>query len=315
MFKIGATPPLGAGAVEHADFLELECLRQSDRNASGEDLKAALSRIDDDMPQDRPISDQRLENIVEETFIELAARATHGGQGPHQYPFEVDEQGKLLKFARKHGRWDLYLFMLFATRMNMRDNRVQDTIDGTQVFEEICCEVAKNYLGERAEGLVFGTARRASNDEMVGFQNAVNNMCSGIGEGYCFFNHTQGRITSQDSNLDVVVWKHFNDHRAGKLVGFGQCKTGTHWDAGKFELVPNNFCKKWVRTQPILEPLRLYFITSRPHPSQWHECAVDAGIIFDRCRILDYAPKMANIRPRWQRWLTASIAFNRFRAI
>ena len=40
MFKIGHAPGVHAGPIEHADFLELECLRQSDRNASGADLRA-----------------------------------------------------------------------------------------------------------------------------------------------------------------------------------------------------------------------------------------------------------------------------------
>jgi len=57
MFKIGEVPSLQAGPIEHADFVELECLRQSDRNASGNDLAAALGRVDDDLPEDRGKSD------------------------------------------------------------------------------------------------------------------------------------------------------------------------------------------------------------------------------------------------------------------
>ena len=79
MFKIGEVPSLQAGPIEHADFLELECLRQSDRNASGSDLAAALGRVDDDLPEDRARSDTRMENMVDEAFSELGYRAQQSG--------------------------------------------------------------------------------------------------------------------------------------------------------------------------------------------------------------------------------------------
>ena len=44
MFKIGETPPFEANPIEHADFLELECLRQSDRSASGQQFSTASAR-------------------------------------------------------------------------------------------------------------------------------------------------------------------------------------------------------------------------------------------------------------------------------
>lgn len=315
MFKIGEVPSLQAGPIEHADFLEIECLRQSDRNASGNDLAAALGRVDDDLPEDRPESDTRMENIVDEALAELSYRAQQSGVGPHVYPFAVHEDTRLLEFGGRRNNGGLYLFMLFATRMNMRDQRVQDGIDGTALFEEICCDVAKNYWGERADGMVFGTARRNGDDEVAAFPDAVNNLCTRLSECMGYFPHSGHPPTAQDGNLDVVVWKHFTDGRQGKLVGFGQCKTGTHWKKGLFELVPDGFCRKWVRTQPTVDPVRLYFMTSRIRHSEWYDCAVDGGILFDRCRILDYAPKMVHLRERWLRWTRAAMASQSLRAI
>lgn len=307
MFKIGETPSMSADPIEHADYLEIECLRQSDRNASGADLIAALGRVADDLPEERAKADERAEEIIEATFNELRERRKHSGKGAYRYPFKIDKSERLLRFdASIH--FDLYLFMLFATRLNMQENRVQQGHDGTAVFEEICCEVAKKYLGTKADGLVFGTARRHAGSEIGRFQDAVNQLCEGVGEGEKFHSHSGHPPTAQDGNLDVVVWKGFSDKLLGKLIGFGQCKTGTHWKNGLFELVPEGFCKKWVLTAPVVNPVRLYFIASRVRKSQWHETNVDGGIVFDRSRILDYSPRMLELRPKWTAWLQGAMA-------
>lgn len=315
MFKIGRVPSIQAGPIEHADYLELECLRQSDRNASGGDIAAALGRVDDDLPENRDGSDVQTENFVQEAFGELEYRVQHCGSGPHPYPFTVNGKGLLLEFTGRRNNWGLYLFLLFATRMNMRDEKVQAGIDGTALFEEICCEVAKNYWGERAGGMVFGTARRSEGSEVGAFPAAVSAMCDHLGECGEYFPHSGHQPQAQDGNLDVVVWKNFSDGKVGKLIGFGQCKTGTHWKNGLFEMVPSGFCRKWVRSQPIVEPVRLFFMTSRVQHREWYDCSVDGGVLFDRCRILDYAPKMPQLKDRWLAWTRAAIASQGMRAI
>ena len=238
----------------------------------------------------------------------------HSGGGPHRYPFTVDEDTKLLEYTGTKAAGGLYLYMLFATRMNMGNDKIQAGIDGTQLFEQISCEVAKSYWGERADGLVFGTARRKGCDEVGAFPDAVNGLCNRLGECVGFHSHSGSQPTAQDGNLDVVVWKHFTDGRQGKLIGFGQCKTGIGWKVGLFDLVPSGFCRKWVRTMPIIEPIRLYFITARVRHSEWYDTSVDAGIRFDRCRILDYAPKMAPLKDDWLAWTKAAMASKRIRA-
>lgn len=181
-------------------------------------------------------------------------------------------------------------------------------MDGAELFEQVCCEVAKNYWGTDAKGMVFGTARRVDAREVTGFEAAVNYFCTETREGDGFRNNYNEPITAQDGKLDVVVWKPFSDKRRGQLMGFGQCKTGTHWSSGLFTLRPEGFCKKWVSPAPVVDPVRLYFITARVKQSKWHEVGVDGGVMFDRCRILDYAPPMPELRAKWTRWTKAAPA-------
>ena len=111
----------------------------------------------------------------------------------------------------------------------------------------------------------------------------------------------------------MVVWKEFADQRHGKLIGFGQCKTGTHWEKSVHDLVPERFCHKWVRTAPSVMPVRLYFIASRVLDRDWFEACVDAGIFFDRCRILNYAPTMPALRTEWTKWVSTAMAAHKLK--
>ncbi|MFO0797091.1 MAG: hypothetical protein U0804_06405 [Gemmataceae bacterium] len=308
MFKIGETPNPTAHPNDHADFIELECLRQTDGNASGGDLTAAIKRLEDDDPERRATSDVRHESIVDAAFTELRNRATYSGSGYYRYPFRVSEDDQLLELKGPPDRRELYLFMLLATRMNMQADRVQAGINGTELFERICCEVAKNYWGDASEGIVFGTARRTPASEVGNFPAAVNDLCTRLREGVRFHSHSQSPPEAQDGNLDVVVWKDFADQRVGKLIGFGQCKTGTHWARSVFDLQPEGFCAKWILTQPVVKPVRLYFITSTVRHHQWYDACVDSGVMFDRCRILNYAPRMHDLRAEWVAWTAAALA-------
>ena len=307
MFKLGDAPLPTADPIDHADFLEIECLRQSDRNASGGDLSAVFSRINDDLPEDRTEADLDSENAVREAFSELADRVVHSGRRRHRYPYRIGRNADLLKFDARVAMFDLYLFLLTATRINMGEERVHAGIDGAQLFEQVCCEVAKNYWGKDAEAIVFGTARRVDGREVSGFEAAVNDLCDRVREGLSFHANYGDTVTSQDGKLDVVVWKPFADQRSGQLIGFGQCKTGTHWTSGLFTLQPTGFCKKWVRAMPVVDPVRLYFVTARVKNSKWNEVCVDAGVMFDRCRIINYAPPMPELRTRWIAWTKAAL--------
>jgi len=308
MFKIGQTPMHTEDPIHHADYIELECLRQSDLNYSGGDLSAAFSRVNDDLPEERQDADLDTENAVFNAYSELSDRIVHSGRRKHRYPFRVASTANLLIFDKRISFNDLYLFLLTATRLNMGEDRVHAGIDGTALFEQVCCEVAKNYWGKDADATVFGTARRVDGREVAGFEAAINDLCKKTGEGDGFSNNYKNAITAQDGKLDVVVWKSFSDKRRGKLLGFGQCKTGTNWSSGLFTLQPDGFCKKWVHPIPVVEPIRLYFITARVKDSKWEEVGVDGGIVFDRCRILDYAPPMPELRLKWIKWTKAALA-------
>jgi hypothetical protein len=180
-------------------------------------------------------------------------------------------------------------------------------------------EIASRYWGghndARVEAMVFGTARaawREDDEEQVPettFAAAVNSLCSALGEGVQFRKKDSGPIRSKDDRLDIVVWRRFADRRAGSLIGFGQCKTGTSWEHELPRLNPKSFCDRWFDTPPVHLPVKLFFLTDRV-VENWMTRSYDAGILFDRCRILEYAqnlpPKLLRDCGCWARALLRS---------
>jgi hypothetical protein len=195
--------------------------------------------------------------------------------------------------------------------------------DGTELFEFLCLEVAKRYWGasakdeltsSRVKGSIFGTSRAAwrfddsAPFQPKNFQAAVDNLCTELGEGVKFRTKDEDEeVTANDDKLDVVVWRNFSDQRPAKLVGFGQCKTGDHWELELPRLNPTTFCNRWLHNVPCVIPVKLFFLTDRV-VERWQTRAYEAGILFDRCRILDHADEVSDgILAKCATWSRAAL--------
>ncbi len=245
---------------------------------------AAVNRLEENDHGDGVAEDDPNEHRIEEAFSELEFRAG-ACRIRHEYPFEIHKAGSTVRLADRSlsSRSPVYRFLLLATRLNMKDNRKHAGIDGTQLFERLSAQVAQEYLGERAESLVFGTGSRGA-----GFRNKIDDLCKRIGEGDRFDGKQGTSAHTRDGKLDVVAWKPFSDRRQGKLILFGQCKTGTNYRDSLTQIQPDSFCSKWLRSQPALPPVRVFFISEALSATGWYNAARDAGLLFDRCRIMDF---------------------------
>ena len=283
MFKWSDTQNLSARPRAHelADFAELECWQN--RRISRTDLIDLLSLGAVNEGSDAgPGKGTALEAIVLDAFGNLGHRAGACREG---YPFQLDLQGYALSFnqlALNH-RYVVYQYLLLATRLDMRSNRMHAGLDGALLFEELAAEAAREYLGARAESLVFGTAAEEGN-----FQAKVNELCRLIKEGGGFVERDATPSRPRDGKLDVVAWKHFTDGLAGKLIVFGQCKTGTNYSDTLTQLNPTAFYQKWFRDALVVTPVRTFFIAEALPSDQRYNASSDAGILFDRCRIVDF---------------------------
>ena len=284
--------PVVDNLAEIADFVEFDCLKRKDLTISHEDLVQI-------MVKEHEIADEPLRTFAGEVFVEFERRRLHSGNDKSPYPFHIEKLGSLLRFQKgKSSEHWVYLFLLLATRLNMQSDRNHADLDGTALFEQLCATVAERFWGgpcAEVKSEVFGTGRETvdlrDDDELpkkLKFGNRVDDLCKLIGEGSGFRAKHTDRGTAREGKLDIVVVRKFSDQRHGQLIGFGQCKTGTHWSNDLTKLRPGDFANKWMAESPAVEPVRMYFVTDRV-TLRWYERSVDGGILFDRCRILEYS--------------------------
>ena len=309
MFKWPGAPTPKAENHELADFVELVTWR--DGQMSAVKLTEHLGRLEEaDYTRGVP-EDEDIDPIVEAVFEELQCRfeACAGS-----YPFHIDGSGQMVRFVSNVGcsaHHMFYAYMLLATRLNMSTKRKYAGIDGSELFEELAAESAKCYLGERSESLVFGTAAGSR-----GFEAKVRDLCVRTGEGDGFFDRGTAGRRQKDGKLDVVAWTPFSDGKPSKLLVFGQCKTGTHYRDQLTQLQPDVFCSKWFRSQPSVTPVRAFFVTEALPRSLWRDTAADAGLLFDRCRIVDFIDDVDNeVVAKVEAWTAGAAASAELSAI
>ena len=300
-FKLPGTPSARASAYELADYAEWVCWR--DATSSMTQLLKDLGRLAENDYSDGVPEEEPIDRVVEEAFAEIERReaACRGG-----YPFVIGDEGYTLRTSAKpeSPKQIIYKYLLLATRLDMKDNRIHAEIDGSLLFENLGADATRSYFGARSESLVFGTSAKDSN-----FAARVDALCQQLKEGVRFENRNQAPPKEKDGKLDVVVWTPFPDDMPGKLIAFGQCKTGTDYKDKLTQLQPDSFCRKWLYSSPVLTPLRMFFVAEALPQDHWYSIASDAGILFDRCRIVDCCDDLSpDVLARVATWTEAAAA-------
>lgn len=307
MFKLPDIPSPRSQPHELADFAEWLAWKQGQVSARA--IQAALGRLDDNAHNEGCDDDSDdAADLLDEVMNEIDRRSTASGGG---YPFELDDVGTTLRYnPTSDFRGQVYLFLLLTTRMNMLRQRVHAGIDGALLFEKLCALVLMKYLGgqpasstvrNRTKSFVFGTAQQGS------FQQKVSDLCAEIGEGGGFRSRDTGAVNAQDDKLDVVAWTPFSDNRKCKLIIFGQCKTGTSWENQMTQLQPDSFISRWMDEPFVLRPVRAFMITESSDNSQWFGTCLYTGLLFDRCRIVDFSEALPNtIEGEIRKWSEAA---------
>lgn len=295
-YKFPGAPSAKAYSYEMADFIEVICLTQS--RASMTDISRLLNRLAENDYENGVEFEDEVDPCVEAGFREIELRISYCDTS---YPFTLSPEGFNITVASDVDREKLvtYCFMLLATRLNMKSDRtVASGIDASHVFEELSAKVAEAYFGEHAESLVFGTSMGST------FVEKLENLCLRLKEN--IRGRTDRSFDENDGRVDVVVWKEFSDERIGKLIGMGQCKTGTAYtDADLVSLRPVEFFRKYILGgPPPLAPIKMVFLAEALDVANWENVAVDSHLLFERCRIMDYFPRIdADLMNRMTEWV------------
>jgi len=284
-YKIGEIPQLNSHLEEIADFWEIQAIRRCGTWVGAATIQSIIARSSDELSHEGIESDDdRISEKLESVFFELTRRNT---ATRNNYPFEASENA-----IRIPSKFDyaavIYLFLILATRLNMKAHKIQGGIDGTELFEELCAQVLRSFLGQNAKSWVFGTA----NNEDV-FRNKVEELIRRIGDGQGFMERSRHGFKNDDG-VDIVGWIDFADMRRGKLISFGQCKTGTSWRNGIVYSKLTGFCEKWMQSKPLptFFPFPALFLAdtlfSNEDPFEHHQNT----LTFNRFRIMEYIPEV-----------------------
>jgi len=282
MFKLpDGIPSLRTPAQDWADYAEYHALLNGKVNLYGL-TKASRMVSDEEIVLGIEDDTDKYMQKVDEISAEIRQRIEVAS---HLYPFEIEDHDYSLKFSPESEESTIiYSYLLFATRANMGKDRIKGDIDGSLLFEHLCAIVAQNYFGDRAEVEILGTSKVG----VINFRDKLRSITRVLGEGGEI--HENPGHKPQDDNVDIIVWKGFRDRQPSQMIAFGQCKTGTRWVDHLSELNTEAFCKTWFTRQPVLTPVRMFF-TAQYFPKEiFRVRANEAGLVFDRFRILDYLP-------------------------
>ncbi len=301
MFKLPQPPSPEAEPHELADFVEL--LSWQWGAASKREVVAYLGRVDDN-DDNEGCDDDDDENceFLDEVMIEIERREVACGSG---YPFRLDLEGTVLRHRADDNREKaiVYRYLLLGTRLNMKEDRLHAGIDGAALLEEVSANAMQNYLGPgRARSLVFGTAHAGP------FSDKVDSLCRELCEGGGFESLDDARVEAQDDKLDAVAWVPFSDTLPGQIIVFGQCKTGTNWGGLTTQLQPDVFVKKWMKGTLVVNPVRAFCVSEAADRSRWKGTCATAGILLDRCRLVDFCSNLpSGLLARIARWTDAAM--------
>ncbi|RZA00742.1 MAG: hypothetical protein EOP47_13120 [Sphingobacteriaceae bacterium] len=300
-YKLPDLPSPRATQCELADYLEITCLLDITNKSS---LVTATRKItptlDENDPGGIPSEDDEIIVEIEDALNVIQDRESWCN---NKYPFDI-VRGNSLKTKRDilTDADYIYFFLLLATRLNMTDDKEQGGINGTLLFEELCEIIAKEYFGGRSKALLLGTAAGASFDEKV--KKLIELIKQGEGQR----KRLDARGKTKDGGIDIVVVSAFSDERIGKLVGFGQCKTGTSWQGEISLLQPRTFVNDHFLDTNNLDPVAMFFIAEEPLV-EFTTHAGHTDVFFTRCRIMDFLPDIIaeNVINKIRTWVDSAI--------
>lgn len=283
MFKLpNGIPSINTDPQDWADFAEYKCilsksipLRDVVKEPKYFSDEIEINGIED--------SEDSYVRILDDIATEIEHRISICNG---LYPFELKDKGYNLVYKSNDSVANqVYIYLLLATRVNMKNARIHNHIDGAHLFETLSSSVIQNFFGKNSHVEIIGTSR---DKDTLGFRKKLESITQKMGEGGRIKENAHSR--PQDDGVDLIVWKDFFDKKRSKLIGFCQCKTGTSWNDSMPTGKAKNFMNSWFTDHPSVDPINIFFCSQYFCRNTWDHKANNVGLVFDRFRILDYLP-------------------------
>ncbi|HEY9117845.1 MAG TPA: hypothetical protein VIN11_08465 [Roseivirga sp.] len=167
------------------------------------------------------------------------------------------------------------LFSLYSINQKRNDPKL---------FERLIAICLSEYLGGKS--YVFGWP--VLEDIPANIESRIKDVCIKIREK--FAEAPQARY--KDRGVDVISWKPFfenaAEHRSNQIVVLSQCAIGGDWRS-KTGQIPLDSWKQYVHWAN--QPIKAFAVPIVIHDDLWHDISTEAGLLFDRIRIVNYVPQ------------------------
>ncbi len=288
-------PPSRDDPICLADWIEATVLFS--RAAKGTAANSDLFRL----LQERHDSDVA-EAYLEDARSVIRLRSSILGEN---YPLSL--HGNTISLNRTWREAYSYSFLLILSlshhysslRMTQGRARVP-----SELFEFLVSKAINNYGS--ANSIRFGSVRRPPVPS--GFRGALEYIATAAHEHLGSSYGSGGR--EKDDGLDVIGWIPFGDQEAGQVVFLIQCAIGNDWK-GKLSTLMG---RKWDHhVLWHVTPVRGFALPiHHPRTFEWTKNSHEAGILFDRLRLVlllgKTIPIEAEIRERTLKWSQKAIA-------
>jgi hypothetical protein len=166
------------------------------------------------------------------------------------------------------------LFSLYSTNKQRNDPKLFERL--------IAISIAKYLCGE---SYVFGWP--VLDNIPANIESRIREVCSKTKEKFA----EAPQAKYKDRGVDVISWKPFHENpenRSNQLVVLSQCAVGGNWRSKTGEL-PLDAWKQYIHWAN--QPIRAFAVPAVIHDDLWHDISTEAGLLFDRIRIINYVPQ------------------------
>lgn len=201
------------------------------------------------------------------------------------YPFEL--QGNSLSY--RPAERPVYELMLGITQAPSLTSG--DYVKLPRLFETLSALAGRGWLGHQARHMRTGWPRP---DTCARFKSLVESLRRSAAHPDApewqwgpdaDLPDDPAPALVKEGGLDLVVWRHWdNDQRGGQFYLLGQCACGKDW-MDKGQDIELRILERWLRL-PKVPPVRALFVPRYVVPSLMTDITVQAGLVFDRVRIV-----------------------------
>jgi hypothetical protein len=186
--------------------------------------------------------------------------------------FDVSER-RINRVNGGHQRIE-YIVCLILSLFGAPDGQIPG-----KLFERLSALALQEYM--RGEVFIFGWPILDGTETAIG--KRVRDLSTKIGERFA----EEPSARYLDRGVDIIAWKPFAEGRSSQCIILAQCAAGKHW-GNKTRDLPKESWEQYIHW--ACDFVTAFFVPCIIPDDLWHDISREAGILFDRIRIINLLP-------------------------